>query len=111
VRLPRLCIDSTSSNDFPHRVLENLDQRYHWFCNRIDDAKPGVHNELPQLPSVETPRLLIQGCYRIFAYETDEISSQKEFLVNGINKQLGKCDACIKEYYTTKKEFLDKLRE
>ena len=62
-------------------------------------------------PPVQTPRQIIADCYHLFAFDNDEIREQKEFLLHGIDRQLGNCDVCIVEYYKSKKQFLDVLRE
>ena len=98
--------------------LQHVDVGTHWFCDRNDHVPQDVgqseaRERKPtdiELSIVKRQELIID-CLQLFAYDSPEIEPQKNFLARGIDRQLGKCDVCIVEYYKVKRRLMEKLRE
>ena len=105
---------------FRFRELQRLDERLHWFCERQDavplaDPTNGLEQE-DRKPSkieasVESRREQVVQCLQLFAYDSPELVSHKAILGRNIDRQLGKCDVCIVEYYKGKRSLIEKLIE
>ena len=103
-----------------HRQLQRLNPLLHWFCNRSDvppdaesrnGSEPEEHKPTEIDWSTNARRELVLETLLLFSYDGTEIVAQKEFLKRSIDRQLGKCDVCIIEYYKAKRRLIAKLRE
>ena len=46
----------------------------------------------------------------IFAFEDTSAKRYRDFLRDGLDRQLGRCDSCVVGYYKLKKRLIKKLR-
>ncbi|KAL8741760.1 MAG: hypothetical protein Q9190_005673, partial [Brigantiaea leucoxantha] len=102
--------------------LKSLPPELHWFCPRSDRFSQHTDNttykehesvkvESSITSNVEHRRGLVNECLQLFAYDdsTDLVPFQ-DYLVNQIDRQLGKCEICILEYYRSKRQMIEDLR-
>lgn len=101
-----------------HRDLRSLPSELHWFCQTFHDDSPhtsvdgGLRTDQQNrlLKDVDRRRLAVIDCLQLFGYDGDEAIPHQEYLVQALDRQLGKCDACITEYYKAKRRMVDRLR-
>ncbi len=55
-------------------------------------------------------RRLVTDCLPLFAYGGVEVLPHQDYLKQQIDRQLGKCDLCILEYYKAKHRAIQSLR-
>ncbi|KAI4163578.1 MAG: hypothetical protein LQ342_002850 [Letrouitia transgressa] len=102
--------------------LKSLPSGLHWFCSRYDaprqrpidptheDDKP-VKAEDSITDDVEYRRALVNESLQLFGYEDSaDLVPYKDYLTRQIDRQLGKCDICILEYYKSKRRMIEELR-
>lgn len=108
----------------PHRELKRLPSELHWFC-QSDDGLPHTgqaggpsakENPTPvkaddsTSESVEYRQRLVTDCLQLFAYNGEDVVPYQEYLKQQIDRQLGKCDTCIVQYYKAKHRAIQSLR-
>lgn len=90
------------------RQLLDLAPQQHWFCGATDSSDDAVQ---PEPVPREQLAQLVQPCFQLFAYDTAEAEQHKGRLIEGIDRQLGKCAECILNYYQLRENCMDLLRE
>lgn len=101
-----------------HRNLKSLPLDLHWFCQTSHDDSPhtsadsGLRSDeqIRLINDVDHRRSTVIECLQLFGYDGDEAIPHQESLVEALDRQLGKCDACIIEYYKAKRRMVDRLR-
>lgn len=105
----------------PVRELGSLPPGLHWFCPIFDDISEGEKEQIAEdgkpIKSEDIPgndvdhrrRLVIESLH-LFAYDGEDAVPHQRFLMQQIDAQLGKCDACITEYHKGKRQMVDSLR-
>ena len=101
----------------------------HWFCPRqhdddgetyVDPATQSVLTDGDSKPDLtkqdlisETGerRKLVFDCLLILAYDGEDVAQHQEYLKRRLDRQLGKCDACIRGYYRSRRELVQRLTE
>ena len=100
--------------------LKDLPSELHWFCPLYDASGgrdvPGENHEPKENESsvpvpVEHRRDLAFECLKLFAYDGEDVLPHQEYLRTQISSQLGKCDSCIVEYYKSKRQKTEKMRQ
>ncbi|KAL9041173.1 MAG: hypothetical protein Q9214_004200, partial [Letrouitia sp. 1 TL-2023] len=102
--------------------LKSLPPGLHWFCSRSDaprqrpidptheDDKP-VKAEDSITDDVEYRQTLVNESLQLFGYEdSTDLVPYKDYLTRQIDRQLGRCDICILEYYKSKRRMIEELR-
>lgn len=105
------------------RELTHLPPQLHWFCKSHDgttytdqasDPAAGDHTPIKIEDSkdeeVEYRRSLVTDCLQLFAYDGEDVLPHQEYLKQHVDRQLGKCDTCIVEYYKAKHRAVQALR-
>lgn len=113
----------------PWRILEQSAEGVHWFCPRQDDIKPETNadpdvqgashgesskpdlDEHNRMQEAERRRELVLDCLLILAYDGEDVAQHQEFLKRRLDKELGRCDVCIRGYYRGKRELMQKLNK
>ncbi|KAL8777584.1 MAG: hypothetical protein Q9194_002479, partial [Teloschistes cf. exilis] len=98
--------------------LRSLPSELHWLCQTSHDDSPhtsadgGLRTDQQNrlLKDVDRRRLAVTDCLQLFGYDGDEAIPHQDSLVQALDRQLGKCDACITEYYKAKRRMVDRLR-
>lgn len=60
--------------------------------------------------SVEYRQRLVTDSLQLFAYNGEDVLPYQEYLKHQIDRQLGKCDTCIVQYYKAKHRAIQSLR-
>lgn len=63
------------------------------------------------LTSVQHRRDLAFECLKLFAYDGEDVVPHQEYLRAQISLQLGKCDTCIVDYYKSKHQKTERMRQ
>ena len=97
--------------------LHALDSTIHWFCDGPDGSKTGVDLDAEdrkksryELSTTERRDAAIESL-QLFTYEVHQIESQASGFVADIDRQLGRCERCIVEYYKGRQRQLAALKE
>lgn len=101
-----------------HRELKSLPLALHWFCPTFldDSVHTSADGGLPRgqqnrlVDDVDRRRQIAIDCLQLFGYNGEDAIPHQEYLVKAFDRQLGKCDACITEYYKAKRRMVDRLR-
>ena len=56
-------------------------------------------------------RKLVIDCLQLFAYDGPDVLAWHDELAERIGESLGRCDRCIVQYYKSKQQWLESLRE
>ncbi len=104
--------------------LKDLPSELHWFCPLYDASSftsrgKEVSSENDEFEkkeglvpvSVEHRRDLAFECLKLFAYDGEDVLPHQEYLRTQISSQLGKCDTCIVDYYKSKHQKIEKMRQ
>ncbi len=75
-----------------------------------EDGEP-IKKEDPVPVSVQHRRDLAFECLKLFAYDGEDVLPHQEYLRAQISLQLGKCDTCIVDYYKSKHQKTEKMRQ
>lgn len=70
-----------------------------------------INLEDPVLTSVQHRRDLAFECLKLFAYDGEDVLPHQGYLRTQISLQLGKCDTCIMDYYKSKHQKTEKMRQ
>ena len=87
----------------------------HWFCplssptTPPDDEQP-IKIEDPE-DNIEHRRGIVINCLQLLGYDGEEALVHQEYLKQAVDRQLGRCDACIVQYYKSKRRKMDMLRQ
>lgn len=102
------------------RELRLLPTEQHWFCPSYDliDDSDGDHDPLASVVKVEASseedltyrRKLVTDSLQLYAYDGEDVLPHQEYLKAQIDRQLGKCDLCIVQYYKARLEAMESLR-
>lgn len=100
-----------------------MPSQLHWFCEsydgstRTEQASNPTAGDLTPIKledtnneSVEYRRNLVTDCLQLFAYNGEDVLPHQEYLKQRIDRQLGKCDVCIVQYYKAKHRAIQALR-
>jgi len=113
------------------RLLEQSTEGLHWFCPRQDDdsrktdSDPGVQGtpygedgdtkhsleEHKRMKEADWRRELVLDCLLILAYDGEDVARHQEYLKRRLDKDLGRCDVCIRGYYRGKRELMQRLNK
>ena len=93
------------SSPYASQLLQ-LGGGVHWFCGGGDGAESGA--AAPDRDHEATLKLVV-ACWQVFAYEYDEVAQQKAALTQALDQQLGRCEACVVQYYKIKRKWLEQL--
>lgn len=63
------------------------------------------------MQEAERRRELVLDCLLILAYDGEDVAQHQEFLKRRLDKELGRCDVCIRGYYRGKRELMQKLNK
>ncbi|KAL9608472.1 MAG: hypothetical protein Q9167_006704 [Letrouitia subvulpina] len=103
--------------------LKSLPQELHWFCSLSDTPRqhpidPTQEKDDPVkaedsiTDDVEYRQILVNESLQLFGYEdSTDLVPYKNYLTHQIDKQLGRCDICILEYYKSKRRMIEELRQ
>lgn len=105
------------------RELRNLPLELHWFCQSHDvprvtsgsqspSEEDGVHFKIedPDGEKLLYRRRLVTDCLQLYGYDGEDVLPHQKYLEQQIDRQLGKCDTCIVEYYKAKHQSMEALR-
>lgn len=53
---------------------------------------------------------LVTDSLQLYAYDGEDVLPHQEYLQEQIDRQLGKCDLCIVQYYRARLEAMESLR-
>ena len=56
-------------------------------------------------------RELVLDCLLILAYDGEDVAQHQDYLKRRLDKDLGRCDVCIRSYYRGKKELMQRLNK
>lgn len=113
------------------RILEQSTEGLHWFCPRqVDDnsktnsapeiqgtAHGGDENtklsleERKRIQEADRRRELVLDCLLILAYDGEDVAQHQEYLKRRLDKDLERCDVCIRGYYRGKRELMQRLNK
>ena len=98
------------------RELKNLPSGLHWFCNAYNSSLATqdvleIKSEHSNGESVNLRRNQATQCLRLFAFEGPDAAQYQEDLAKGIDRQLERCDLCVVEYYKSKHNLIQDLRQ
>lgn len=82
----------------------------HWFCGR-DDLRQDGAQEPPPTKIPEGIKKRVFSCIMVFSYDGPNTEDPKQFMKNGIGRNLLRCEHCITAYYKGKQAMLESLRD
>ena len=105
-----------------YRELTCLPPHIHWFCPSLDDVpeSPGPLNankgpfikiEDSPLKDIDQRRQQVLECLRLLGYDGEQVKIHQKWLIRRMDMQLGKCNACIIDYYESKRREIERLRQ
>ena len=94
----------------------------HWFCP-ANDAASTIDNVLIKSEDSEVWRNDVEtvgtnfkyrqkafaDCLEFYAYDGENVIQILDFLKRGIERNLGRCDQCIVEYYKLKGRWIEQI--
>lgn len=69
-----------------------------------------IKTEDPDGEKVLYRRRLVTDCLQLYGYDGEDVLPHQKYLEKQIDRQLGKCDTCIVEYYKAKHQAMEALR-
>lgn len=111
-----------------HRELQSLPEDIHWFCPRSgnekglyypddvqskseDPASSGAKKRVSLVEEAERRKRLVLDSLLIFAFDADHAAVYQEWIENRLERQLSRCDVCIREYHRSRRELKSKLEQ
>lgn len=89
--------------------LKELGAGVHIFCPRTNDG--GNVDEEQAKEEAKQRRELFFSALPLLAYDGEQCSQYHQWIYNTLDSALGKCEACIRQYYLSKVDFKQKLVE
>ncbi|MCJ1311256.1 DEAD-box type RNA helicase [Agyrium rufum] len=96
--------------------LQSLQPIVHWFCDIEDapqliDLDSSAQKHTGLATSTTDRRQAVFDCFQIFSFEGGDVEPLQNFLSDGIDRNLGRCDMCVVEYYRHRRGLLSKLKD
>jgi len=64
-----------------------------------------------RIDEADRRRELVLDCLLILAYDGEDVAQHQEYLKTRLDKELGKCDICIREYYKGRRDLMQRLNK
>lgn len=114
--------------DDPLRELQSLPDDAHWFCPRSgnekgfyfpddvqlkaeDPTSTIAKKRLAQVEEAERRKQLFLDSLLIFAYDADHATIYQEWIESQLERQMTRCDVCIRECHRSRRELQSKLQQ
>ena len=68
-------------------------------------------DEHQRMEEASRRRELVFDCLLILAYDGEDVAQHQEYLKSRLDKDLGRCDVCIRGYYKGKRELMQRLNK
>ena len=102
--------------EISRRELEALPPELHWFCplgkreseNTADETKITASDKSPL--EIDRRRESAIQVLLLFGYDGEDVIPHQRRLTSQIDRQLGRCDSCLVEYYRAKRGMIERLR-
>lgn len=78
----------------------------HWFCDSGALIEPNSSSN-PLLQSLDLRREQAAECLLLYTY--DDAQEYQHSLTSGVDRELGRCDLCVEEYYKARQRLREKL--
>ncbi|KZF20824.1 tRNA-splicing endonuclease [Xylona heveae TC161] len=99
--------------------LQALPDEVHWFCERRGDDGEDPNetnfeqqngNAIDRAREAEQRRGAVFMSLQLLAYDGEGIQHYQQYLRDGLDRQMVRCDTCIREYHKGKKQMMERLR-
>jgi senataxin len=67
--------------------------------------------ERKRIQEADRRRELVLDCLLILAYDGEDVAQHQEYLKRRLDKDLERCDVCIRGYYRGKRELMQRLNK